>query len=232
MSRLSFWDHIEELRKMLIRCGCVIVIATAFAFFFHKEIVDLLTAPLGIEELYILTPLEGFSCVVKLSFWAGVLLSSPIWLYSLINFLLPALRIGEKKLLLPFLALSTFFIGGGIFFAYKITLPYAIQFFQKFNEGLGENLWGLGKTIDLTIGLMLAHGLVFELYVLLLFLIQFRLLPHPLLKKGRKGVYVCIFILAALLTPPDVLSQLLLAFPMVLLFESAIFYAKLTKHPF
>lgn len=227
MSNLPFWDHVEELRKMLIRSGWVILLATISSFYFHKRLLAILLEPLGIGKLYLLTPLEGFATAAKLSLGAGIVISSPLWLYFLLSFLLPALQPNEKRVLIPFLPLSLVFTAGGVLFGYKITLPLVLSFFRTFNEGLGENLWSLGPTLDMALGLILAHGLVFELYVLLIFLIKMGLLSHSLLKKGRKGVIVAIFILAAILTPPDVLSQLLLAVPMCFLFESALFYAKL-----
>lgn len=231
MRPLPFWDHVEDLRKMLIRSGWAILLTTLASFTFHKHIFHLLVTPLSIEGLYLLSPLEGFATAAKLSLWLGIIVSSPLWLFFLLDFLLPGMKSRERKLLLPFLGLSFLFIGGGILFAYTVTLPLVMQFFQKFNAGLGTNMWSLSQTLDLIIGLLLAHGIVFELYVVLLFLIHFGLLSYSLLKKARRGVIVAIFILAAILTPPDVLSQLLLALPMFLLFESVLIYARLkSKH--
>jgi sec-independent protein translocase protein TatC len=224
---LPFWDHVEELRKAILRSGWAILLATLLVFCFHKHIFSALLAPLAIEGLYLLNPLEGFSCAAKLSLWVGIILSSPCWLYFLLTFFLPALKPREKKLLFPFLLLSLLFTAGGILFAYTITLPLVMRFFQLFNANLGENIWSLGQTVDLIFTLILAHGILFELYVILLFLIGYKLIPYPLLKKGRKGIIVAIFVIAAILTPPDVLSQLLLAFPMLLLFESALLFARL-----
>lgn len=226
MTHLPFWDHVEHLRKALIRSGWLILLTTLFAFCFHKKILALLLAPLAIDKVVLISPLEGFSTAAKLSLWMGILFSSPFWLYFLLTFLLPALKPKEKGVLISFLVLSLLFTAAGFLFAYTITLPFVMKFFQQFNAGLGENLWSLGATLDLVLGLILAHGFVFELYVVLLFLIRFHFLPYALLKKIRKGVIVAIFIIAAILTPPDVLSQLLLAFPMLFLFESALFYAR------
>jgi sec-independent protein translocase protein TatC len=222
-----FWDHIEAFRRALIRSGSSILLATLAAFCFHKEILAFLIAPLIVERLYLLSPLEGFFCATKLSFWTGIILSSPCWLYFFLTFLLPALKPREKRALFPFLLLSFLLILGGALFAYRITLPLVFRFFQKFNAGMGENLWSLSQTLNLILKLSLAHAIIFELYVVLLFLIKFGYLRFALLKQARKGVIVAFFVLAALLTPPDVLSQLLLALPMWLLFESALFYARI-----
>ncbi len=229
MSRLRFWDHVEDLRTALVRSGLVILIGTVLSFCFHKQILGALLAPLNIGILYLISPLEGFSAAAKIALWSGIIFSSPFWLYFLFSFLLPALKAKEKALLFPFLILSLVFTCIGIIFAYKVTIPFVIDFFNKFNVGLAENSWCLGETLDFIIGLILAHGITFELYVVFLFLIKFDLLTYNLLCKIRRGVIVAIFILAAILTPPDVVSQLLLAFPMLLLFESALLFARLKK---
>ncbi len=227
----SFWHHFEELRKTLLRIGWVLLAAFVLCFCFHKSLLAALLAPLGIEELYLFSPLEGFMIALKISFWGGLLLASPLIIGLLLLFLLPALKHSEKKMLLPFLSLSLLFVSLGILFAYKITLPFVSNYFYSFNAELGTNLWSLKESVSLSLGLISAHALVFELYVILLFLIHFGFLTYSLLKKIRKGVIVAIFILAAILTPPDVASQLLLAFPMLVLFESAIFYARFKKKP-
>jgi sec-independent protein translocase protein TatC len=226
MSDLPFWNHVEELRKTLIRSGLAILGGTCVALYFHKKILRFLLAPLASEPLYFLSPLEGFATSTKVSLWMGLILSSPFWLYFLLRFFLPALRSREKRLLLPFLALSPLFAGGGALFAYKVTLPLVLRFFRHFNAGVAENLWSVKETLNLSLGLILSHALLFELYLLMLFLIRLGLLPYSLLRRGRKGGIVAIFVLAAILTPPDVLSQLLLAFPLLLLFESTLLYAK------
>jgi len=224
---MRFWDHVEELRKTLLRMGLVIALATLLAFCFHKPIFSLLLAPLKIDHLYLFSPIEGFVTVLKVSFWTGLLASSPLWTLFLMQFILPALRSREKKHVLPFLGLSILFIACGILFAYTVTLPIVTRFFQKFNEGIGENLWGLGQTLNFALMLVLAHGLVFEFYVGLLFLIRFGLLTADQLKRARRPVIVLILLLAAILTPPDLLSQILLAAPMLILYETAVLYATL-----
>lgn len=279
---ISFWDHIEDLRKTLIRMGLALLLGVLIAATFYKTFFSVLLAPAvagdyqvfqkqlfistsstpqtiylppgseivkedltreSIEEinllggqsfeveipkngLYILGPLEGFISMVKISFWAGLLISSPLWLYFLIRFLIPALQEYEKMFLLPFFGLSLLFISGGICFAYFLTLPIFMSFFNWFNVELGENLWSMKETLDFTVWLLIAHGLAFELYVGLLFLIRFRLLSVKNLTKARRGVIVAIFVIAAICTPPDLLSQILLAIPMLIFYETAIFYAK------
>lgn len=183
------------------------------------------------KGFYLFSPIEGFVAVVRVSFWAGLLLSSPLWLLFILQFILPALRARIKRVIFPFLGLSTLFIGIGIVFAYSVTLPIVTRFFQKFNEGIGENMWGLGQTLDFALTMILAHGLVFELYVGLLFLIRFGLLTPFQLKRARRPVIVLILLLAAIVTPPDLFSQLMLTVPMIVLYETAVVYAKMRPSP-
>lgn len=222
---MTFWEHVEELRKALLRMMLVVALAAFSAFCLHKPLFRLLLAPLEIEHVYLFSPLEGFAAVLKASFWAGLLASSPLWSFFLLRFILPALRGREKRLILPFLGLSVLFIAAGLIFAYMVTLPLVTRFFQNFNQGIGENMWGLGQTLNFALLLVLGHGLVFELYVGLLFLIRFNFLTVDQLRQARRAVIVLLLLLAAILTPPDVLSQLLLAAPMLIFYESAVLYA-------
>ncbi|NGX61676.1 MAG: Sec-independent protein translocase protein TatCy [Chlamydiae bacterium] len=277
---LPFWEHVEELRKTLLKIGAIILLATLLTFVFHKPLFSLLLKPLkepsvtfyqkehlvahksrtfslppgtllltakneripvrhlSLEQgesadleipkpsLYLFSPLEGFTTVFSLSFWGGILLSSPLWIYLLLRFLLPALKGHESKLLLPFFLLSLLFIGGGLLFCYRVTLPLITTFLSSFNTSLGSNLWGFGETTRFTLYLLLAHALLFELYVALLFLIHFHLLTYPTLQRARRPVIITIFILAAICTPPDVVSQLLLALPLLLFYELALLFAR------
>jgi len=230
-SRLSFWEHVEALRSTLLKIGCALTLGMALCFLFHESLLHLLLTPLGPHRWVILSPLEGFTTVLKVSLWGGILISSPFWFTFLIQFFVPGLRAKERRLILPFLGLSLLFTAGGLSLGYQITLPLVTSFFERFNAGLGENMWSLAKTVDFTLGLLLAHGIVFELYVGLLFLIHFGLLTRPLLQKGRRYIYVIMLILAAILTPPDLISQLLLAVPMFCLYESALLYAHFRYKP-
>lgn len=229
MRRQPFWAHIEDLRKVLIHSGWVLALSTLVLFFFRKKVLSFLIAPLNAGQLYIFSPLEGFIGSLKMSFWGALLLSSPIWFYFLMRFLSPALHPREKKFIFPFFNLSFFFMLTGLVFAYKLTLPLLGSFFLHFNGELGQNMWSLGATLNLIIGLLVAHALVFEIYVILLFMIHFRLVNFLFLKKIRREVVVATFVLAAIATPPDVFSQILLALPMLLLYESTLIYAKLCK---
>ncbi|MFN0064858.1 MAG: twin-arginine translocase subunit TatC [Chlamydiales bacterium] len=174
----------------------------------------------------LLSPLEGFLSSLKLSFWTGFLGTSPIWLLLIARFCLPALYPREKRILWLCLPLFLLFLLGGMSFGYFITLPLVTRFFQEFTT-IGHPSWALAQTLDFTLGLLLAHGLSFECFALLFVLVYFNIVKPYHLAKGRRYVVVGIFILAAIFTPPDVLSQLLLAGPLIVLFEGILLFGKL-----
>lgn len=177
------------------------------------------------QHLYILGPLEGFSTSLKVSLWLGIAGTSPLWLYFVFQFIAPALHQKEKYLIRPFLSLSLIFIALGTCFAYKITLPLANSYFYAFNGNLGQNLWSLQTYVNYSFLLLVSNAIAFELFVIVVLLIHYEYLSARKMKEKRKHAVVCSFILAALLTPPDVLSQVMMAIPLIILYELSIFYA-------
>lgn len=179
--------------------------------------------------LLILDPIEGFASVLKISLWIGFAVTSPIWLYFVFQFITPALHQKEKSIILPFIGLSILFITLGVFFSLKITLPLANHYLFAFNESLGLNFWSFSSYVDYTFLLLLSNAVAFELFAVVFLLVHFDLIKAEQMKNKRKHVCVTTFILGALLTPPDVLSQLLLALPLILLYEMTILYATFRK---
>jgi sec-independent protein translocase protein TatC len=177
-------------------------------------------------NLIILSPIEGFTSTIKLCFWVGIVSTAPFWIFCLMNFISPALKAKERKLIIPFIFFSILFLGAGFLAAFFITIPLANQYLVTFNESIGTNFWSFSSYLDYTIFLLLANGLVFELGVLLLFLVHYRVLTVAMLTKKRRIMILCSFVLGAILTPPDVLTQVLLAIPIMVLYECAIFYAR------
>lgn len=178
------------------------------------------------ETLAVLHPLEGVTVAFKLSFWISLVLTSPFWLYFLLQFFLPALTQKERALAVPFMVASLACFGGGIGMAYFITLPLAVQSLQYFNEGLGVSLWGLTNTLDFFFFVFFSNGLAFESCAVLFFLIHLQVVGPETLIACRRQAIVGIFIVSALLTPPDVVTQVLLAVPLVGVYELAILYAR------
>ena len=251
----SFWDHLEDLRKTIIRMVVVIVVGMICSFVFYEPIFNLLTEPFKkihqthhpmsaqtknsaaqhpkesrIEEnLIIFSPGEGLMTVLKVSFWVGLVGTSPVLILFLLEYIAPALYPTEKKLLFPLIFFSIVFLMLGLLFAFFVTIPTANAYLNAFNKSLGLNLWGLSYYIDYTLILLLANALAFELFVIVFTLAHFRWISAKQMAAKRKHVIVGIFILSAIFTPPDVLTQLLLAFPLMGFYEAAILYAKIRQ---
>lgn len=182
--------------------------------------------PIQNEQLAIFSPLEGFMTSLKISVWTGILASSPLWLFLIIQFIVPGLHSHEKKLVIPFFVSSLVFLTLGLLFAFYITIPLTNQYFYTFNQEIGLNLWSLQNYLDYTVFLLLANALAFEISVIGLFLVQLDILKANTLIHYRRHVIVAAFIIGAILTPPDILSQLMLAIPLILLYEVIILFAK------
>lgn len=185
--------------------------------------------PISQPFLALFSPIDGMIATFKVSFWAGLLLTSPFWAYTMLRFIAPALHPNEKQLLLPFLGLSFFFVTAGICFAYFLTIPIANVYLQAFNSDIGMNLWSLSSYLDYTLVLLVANAMAFELALVLLFLVHLGIVTAESLANKRRHMIVGAFILGALLTPPDVLTQFLLAIPLICLYEASILYAKLRQ---
>ncbi|MBA3957336.1 MAG: twin-arginine translocase subunit TatC [Parachlamydiaceae bacterium] len=178
------------------------------------------------QKLVFLGPLDGIMASLKICFWVGFVATSPIWLFFLLQFIAPALYRHEYLILLPFLGFSFLFLTVGVLFAFFITIPAANHYLMSFNQGIATNLWTFSNYLDYSLSLMLSTAFAFEACLLLLFLVHFGILSAETMINKRRHMIVAAFILGAILTPPDVLTQLLLAIPLIVLYELAILYAR------
>lgn len=228
-----FWEHIEALQRVTIKAFVVIAVGVVLSLFFYQEIFSFLLLPLN--EIYfsdtlkanllILGPLEGMAITLKMCFWTSLVATSPIWLFFLLSFISPALRSSEKGLLLPFVIASFLFLSFGAIFGFFITIPMSNQYLLAFNSSIGNNMWTLSNYFDYTLMLIFASALAFELAVVLFFLVHFGIFSHQAMIEKRRLAIVVAFVLGAVLTPPDILTQLMLALPLIALYEAAIWYA-------
>lgn len=188
-----------------------------------------LTLSRSTKPLAVFSPAEGLMTVLKVSFWVAMVGTSPIWLFWIYLFITPALHRSEKKLFIPFALLSIALSTLGIFFAYSITIPLANNYLNNFNGEIGNNMWGLAHYLNYTTILLLSNALAFETAVVILFLVHFGWITDKGMRKHRAPVYIGIFIMSALLTPPDVLTQVMLALPLIGFYELGILYARIKR---
>jgi sec-independent protein translocase protein TatC len=241
MSNNNFTTHFKELRQRIIFCLFFFIAAFGICYFFATEIYQFLLRPLAEifsdqthRRLIYTSPAEAFATFLKLSFYAALFFSFPIFAAEFYLFLAPALYKKEKKIILLILFFSPFLFLCGATLAYFFILPLAFQFFLSFEiQGFTASLaipiqleTKISEYLNLVINLVFGFGIAFQLPILLLFLIKIGLLSTNDLRSKRRYWIVIIFILAAILTPPDVLSQISLAIPMILLFEITILIGK------
>lgn len=227
----SFWSHVEDLRKVLLQILCIIFLGFLASLLFQDSLLSLITAPLyhavPNAKLALLSPIEGFMASLKISLWASLILTLPLWIVPIIQFIAPALHTHERRAILPFVIASIAAIALGLSAAYYLTLPLANAYFYQFNESIGTNLWSLSAYLDFSLMLLFGHALVVECGLALLFLVHYGLISTDSLRRKRRLAIIGAFIVGALVTPPDVPSQLMVAIPLVGMYELSILYSSL-----
>ena len=234
--KIPFTAHLEELRKRLIICFIVIGVGFVIAYGFKEKLFEILTLPLVREmrpgDKLIFTGLtEAFFTYMKVSFLAGIILASPVIIYQFWAFVGPGLYQKEKRYFVPIVLLSAFFFVGGSLFCFFVVFPFAFKFFLSFATAVIQPLPSMNEYVSFVSVTMLSFGLVFELPLVIVFLAKLGIVTVEFLRKNRKYAILLIFTAAAILTPgPDVVSQVLMAFPLMLLYEisiiGAIFFGK------
>lgn len=228
---MTVGEHLEEMRWTLIRSIATVALALALALCFHKPLMTWLLWPLKSLEDYqaqliLLGPVDGMMVTLKTCLWFSLAATSPVWLFFMLSFAAPAFEQDQKMIITPFLTLSLLFLVIGSAFGFYGVIPIANRFFLSFNSELGANLWTLGHYLDYTVILILANALAFELGAVMLLLVHFGWVKSEWLAAKRKMMIVVVLVLSAVLTPPDILTQLLMAIPLMLLYEGSILYGK------
>ncbi|MBQ2476726.1 MAG: twin-arginine translocase subunit TatC [Desulfovibrio sp.] len=227
---MSLIDHLKELRRRL--CWCVVAIAIGFCACWTvvEPIFDILTQPLlavlpaGSSAMYTTLP-EAFFTRMFIAFMTGLFVVSPFIFYQIWAFISPGLYAEEKRFIIPVALVSAvFFVGGGLF-CYFIVFHYAFQFFVSFATEQIVAMPKISDYLDFVIKLILAFGFIFEMPIFSFFLSRMGVVTAKRMRGFRRYAVLLVFIVAAILTPPDVVSQLLMAVPMLLLYEVSILVA-------
>jgi sec-independent protein translocase protein TatC len=252
---MSFFDHLDTLRKHLIRAALAIVVFTIFGFIYIDYIFhNIILGPLN-NDFFTYRKLCEFSrtfyhsdefCVgnldytlqntemagqfmmsFRLSFLVGLILAMPVILWQLWLFIKPALSDREKKKTRGFVFYTSSLFGIGILFGYYVLCPISVNFFAHYSlSSLIKNEINMQNVISFMTLLVMGTGIIFELPVLMYFLARLGLITSAFLVKYRKYAFVVILIVAAIVTPPDIVSQLILTIPLYSLFELGIFIIK------
>ena len=214
---MSLTEHLTELRSRIIKSLLAIAAGSGIAYFFLDAITKFLTAPVG--KLYFMQPGEAFFAYLKIDIVAGFLIALPVIFFHVWQFLLPALTKSERSVLGILVPASVILFFTGLAFAFFLILPIALKFFMGFNTPELESLFSFQKYLDFVLTFVLPFGFVFELPLVVIVLAQLGLLTSAFLEKYRHIIFFASFIIGALITPPDVISQVSLALPIILLYE-------------
>lgn len=243
---LPFSEHLEELRQRLKKSIYAVLIAFAFTYIFREEIFGILQMPMqgaialfkkqhpgaALEAaMHFKDPIEPFFTYIKIAIYSAIFLAVPFILYQAWKFIAPGLYAHERKATAPFIVSSTVMFVLGALFCHRIALPFGYYALLSYAGQDLVPMLMMREYVGITLLLLLCFGLVFEMPVLLIFLCRIGLLTPEKLARYRRWAIVIIFVCAAILTPPDVFSQVLMAIPMYLLYEVSIIGARLLGKP-
>ena len=220
--KVPLTSHLGEIRYRLVRIIIFLSVLFVICFSLSESILDIIREPIKGFNLIFISPTEAFFAHLKLGFFSALALTIPFILYHLWEFISPGLKLKEKKHTLPFVIFSSICFILGALFAYYLILPLGLRFLLTYKtKALTPNIT-IGYYISFTFRLILVFGLIFELPLIILFLTKIGIIKPSMLTKNRKYAILLIFIASAILTPPDVVTQILMAIPLIFLYEISV----------
>lgn len=226
-------SHLEELRRRLIWSGGAWLLATVICYVFAETLFQIISAPLrqalpAGSSLVFIQATEPFFTYVKLAAMAGLLASLPVIFWQLWAFVAPGLYPGEKRLAVPFVVASSACFAIGTWFGFGFAFPMVFRFLIGYGTGIGNisAMLSMGGYLSLSCRLLLAFGLIFELPIIIFFLARLGLVDHIWLARRRRLAVLLAFVIGAILTPPDIISQTAIAGPFIVLYELGILVAR------
>ena len=236
---MSFWEHIEELRKMVIKIVAILGVSFLITSFYVDQITEWLLKPLrdslhdskaGIIVYHSI--FEKAWVQVDVSIWWAIMISSPLWFYQIWRFIKPGLHPHEIRSVKPFMFLGLFLFLGGMAFGYYIAFPFGFKFLSMLGVGDVQANINLRDYISSASMILLFLGLIFQFPNLLLILGFMGLVTKQMLRKFRRYVYVGLSIAAAIFSPPDVISMISVWIPLVILYEVGVLAVAWIVHPY
>ena len=225
-SKAPLLDHLIELRRRLLWSFAALAVAFGVCLYFVEPILAVLVQPLldaGQNELIAVSVFEQFFVRIKIAFFGALMIGFPVIASQIWLFVAPGLYRNEKRAFLPFLLMTPFLFAAGASLAYFFAMPVALEYLLGFEGEIGgvqqTSLPAIANYLDFSTRFIFGFGVAFLLPVLLMLLERAGIVSRDQLKRGRRYAIVAAFVIAAVLTPPDVISQLLLAIPLMLLYE-------------
>lgn len=234
-TKAPLMDHLVELRRRLLWCLAALAVAFFVCLYFARDIFAVLVQPLlaaGQGRLIYTDVFEAFFVEIKVALFAAMMISFPVIATQLWKFVAPGLYAKEKKAFLPFLLMTPIFFGAGAAFAYFMAMPWALHFLLGYQGDVGgiqqEALPAVGNYLSFSTRFLFGFGVAFLTPVLLMILERAGIVTREQLAKSRRYAIVACAVVSAVLTPPDVVSQLMLLVPLYLLYEFAIIAIRVT----
>lgn len=218
--KIPFFQHFAELRKRVIFCLITVILASIISYFFVGKLLPFITRPIG--KLVFIQPQEAFVAYLKLALICGMVISLPVFIYQIGAFIYAGLTKTERKYIIFYVPVSLLFFILGAAFAYAIIVPYGLRFLLGFGNPHIHPMISISSYISFLGIMLIAFGIIFELPVAVLFLSKIGFVTPQILRKNRRYVLLGIFVVAAILTPPDIFTQIMLALPLLLLYEFSI----------
>ncbi len=232
-TEMTFLEHILELRSKLLKIFFSIIIFSIIGYLNSNIIISFLLYPISDPQinLQVLKITSVFSTKLIVSIFFGLLISFPILIYQLLSFIMPAFNSKLTVLkIIMFICISLILFIVGLSFGYYILIPFSVSFFKSISIPLLESIslnYTLENYLIYLIWILIISSLVYQLPILILFMVKMGIVDIKWLKSNRRYIIVIFFILSALFTPPDPLSQLMVAFPLIILYEISIIIVKI-----
>ena len=226
--KVPFTEHLTELRHRLLICAGVVCVFFLGSWGFSDSLLAPFAGLLGDRELVFINPTEAFFAHVKVAFYASLAFSMPVLLYQFWAYVAPGLMEAERKGAFLFLIFSTIFFLVGASFCFLLILPFGLKFLIGFGGELLSPMLSVSSVIGFSVTLMFVFGLVFQLPIIVVFLNVIGVVGPEHLTAFRPYLVVSAFIVSAIITPPDVFTQVVLSLPMILLYEVGILVVKIT----
>lgn len=232
--RMPFMSHLEELRRRLVHSAIAVGVCFLVTYFFKEELYAGLAAPLKAvmppeARLIYTAPAEAFFTYLKIAILAAIVLACPVIFYNFWKFISPGLYKHERKAVWPFVAISSVLFIVGTVFCYAMVFPYAFEFFMSFATDDIVPMLSLKQYLSFSATLLFAFGVIFEMPMVLVFLGRLGVVSSRALRRQRKFAILIMFVAGAMLTPPDVITQIMMAMPLILLYEISIFLVMATE---
>lgn len=228
--QMGFFEHLGELRKRLLICLFGIGVLSVVAYFYSAQVFQLMTAPFFTafkdQSLIGTGPAEAFLLKMKMAVLVGIVVAAPLIFWQVWQFIAPGLHAQERYYALPFVIITSLLFFLGMSFCYSLVLPVAFKFFSEQYASIDlQPTIRIGEHISFVFSFLLAFGVMFEMPALAFILARLGVIDHVFLWNGLRYAIVAIFVVAAILTPPDVLSQFLMAIPLMALYFLSILIA-------